>query len=717
MAGTAGAAVIWVLGTFLIGFAGRPVLTSLLAAEGFVVGFLVAAALQLLRESAAPVIGDPSQIDAVSLGAAQGKRLRPDPAPDNPWGREDSFQWLLDNAHDIIVVIDDTGVVRYQSRSVETALGCGPGQMIGRPMLEFLHPDDRDRAYQLLHQASQPRGRTRYVVARHRHGNGTWRVLESIGTSYRTSTGDLLGVINSRDITDRREMQERLIRSEASYRNLFEHANYGIYRSTPDGTLLAVNPALVRMMGYESMYELLAVDMTAVYVDPDLRQTYVEQYSDVENIDGVEAQWLRKDRSVITVRLCGRPVLSECGELQYFEMFVENVTERRALEAQLRHAQKMQAIGQLAGGIAHDFNNVLSVILANAQLLADALEAMDSPLLPDVQEIERAAQQAATVTARLLGFGRKAPLKMAPVDLGGVVSGLSSMLRRVLPASIDIRIVAPERCVVHADVSAVEQILLNLATNARDSMPDGGVLQIEVSEQILTGTHPAAPSPIEPGPYVRVAVSDSGTGMDGETLGRVFEPFYTTKPPGSGSGLGMPMVYGLTEQHGGFVHVASELQQGTAVTLYFPAVRKEPTTAVAIAQPQAGARNGRETILLVEDEDALRRVGQRVLEKFGHTVLLAADGEEALEVYAQHEAEIDLVLSDLVMPRMGGKRLYDTLQSNGSTVKFLFATGYAGKEVRERDEIDPSVPVLQKPWKVEELLQCVRGVLDEQAVA
>jgi PAS domain S-box-containing protein len=385
-----------------------------------------------------------------------------------------------------------------------------------------------------------------------------------------------------------------------------------------------------------------------------------------------------------------------------------DITERRRLEQQLRQAQKMEEFGQISGGIAHDFKNLLSVILLYTQ---SAVAAVDTGALPertDLESIEEAARNAAAMITKLLGLSRQADLALAPTDLGGVVRGLATLLRRTLPEHIEI-VLAAERPVatVTADSAAVEQMLLNLATNARDAMPDGGTLRIGVDDVTVTGEDGAAPGP-PPGRYVCVSVADTGTGMDEATRAQVFEPFFTTKPPGRGTGLGLAMVRSLTGQQRGFVDVVSELGRGTEVRLYFPCV----AGAAPSPRPRAARRpitGGTETILLVEDEPALRRSAMRVLRAHGYTVVTAEDGEAALDCYGSRRGEIDLVLSDLVMPRMGGQQLYHALRDAFGPVPFVLASGYGGGET---GPLDPGIPLIQKPWGMTELLTTVRQALD-----
>jgi len=389
-----------------------------------------------------------------------------------------------------------------------------------------------------------------------------------------------------------------------------------------------------------------------------------------------------------------------------------DISDRRRLEEQLRQAQKMEEIGQLSGGIAHDFNNLLSVILLYTQFAKGALEGGEPVDPADLDCVEDAAKKAAAMVTQLLGFSRRADLTLVPTDLGDVVRRLEPLLRRTLPADITIEIVAEAALAeVKADPRAVEQMLLNLATNARDAMPAGGTLRIAVEPATLDDEYASGHPGARPGRYVCIAVSDTGTGMDAETRKHVFEPFYTTKPVGKGTGLGLPMVYGLTKQQRGFLDLSSAPGQGTTVRLYFPAVghvTPMPTADV----PTAPVRGGAETILLVEDEAPLRHSAYRVLTAFGYRVVTAEDGIAALEQYRAHADGIDLVLSDVVMPRMNGPQLYEALRRTTESVKFVLVSGYGVREAALRGALDPGIPIVQKPWEMTRLLATVRSVLD-----
>ena len=627
---------------------------------------------------------------------------------------EKRYRDLVEHGLGLICTHDLDGVLLSINRAAAQQLGYAPRELIGKRIAQLLAPSVRHlfRGYLARVRAEG-------------HDSGMMRVVTKTGEEriwvYRNALHDEPGTRpyvlgHAQDITEHKRAEEALRRSEANYRDLVENASYGIYRSSAEGKFLAVNPALVKMLGYASAEELLAVDLAReVYADSDDRARLVAAAQDAEPGTGVEVEWKQKEGTLITVRLSGRPARNAQGELECFEMIAEDVTERLSLEAQLRQAQKMEAVGQLTGGIAHDFNNILTVIQGNADLLAEALPAEAGDLREELRDLRSAAQRGAELVRKLLRVSRQEQLQLRALDLGELVSDLSVMLRRVLPENIDVRVFVDEPVgTIRADTGAVEQILLNLATNARDAMPDGGLLHIATRRAWLDEEHRAAHGWGDPGQYVCLSVSDTGVGMDEQTRGRIFEPFFTTKPAEVGTGLGMAMIYGLVKQHGGFVDVYSELGQGTAVKIYFPVAREGRATPVPTPLPTELC-GGTETILVVEDEFELRRAAARILEKFGYTVLLAGDGEQALELFRGHESAIDLILTDVVMPRMGGRELYAAAQQTGRNVKFLFTSGYTARDVCERITLDPRLPFLHKPWTLTELVVRVREVLDQDA--
>ncbi len=409
------------------------------------------------------------------------------------------------------------------------------------------------------------------------------------------------------------------------------------------------------------------------------------------------------------------PLRSADGEPQVLGVATE-ITHRKELESQLRQAQKMEAVGQLAGGIAHDFNNVLTAVLGYTRLLLkDAT--LSEQARSDVEEIEQAARRAASLTQQLLAFSRKQMLQLAILDLNEVVQGMRSLLRRLIGEHITlVATLDPQPMLVRADLGQLQQVIVNLSVNARDAMPAGGILTIATAAVELGPTFVVARPGSQPGPHILLQVSDTGMGMDAETRGRVFEPFFTTKAVGKGSGLGLATVYGIVKQSGGYIDVSSEPTQGSVFTVYLPRVM-DGVPAPQETPPAEPAGAGGETVLLVEDEPGVRSLARRALQRFGYRVLEAGNGQEALMVARQFENAIDLLLTDVVMPEMGGRELAQILKRERPTTRVLYTSGYPDTAGLQEEVQEAVVAYLPKPYTPEVLAQKVRDVLDAPAPA
>jgi len=509
------------------------------------------------------------------------------------------------------------------------------------------------------------------------------------------------------------ERTKALQRSEANYRSLIEGATYGIFRCSVDGKFLTVNPALVAMLGYQSEAELLAANLvTDINPDPDKGAQLLRHYRQAERLAGVEVEWKRKDGTLVAVRLSGRTISGEPGASECFEVMAEDLGERRRLEERIRKVQKMETVGRLASGVAHDFNNLLTIISGFSQLLLERLEAGD-PRRAYVKEIQGAEERAASLTRQLLAFGRRQILLPQVLDLNAIVAKMDKMLRPLLGEDVElVTVLPPDLGRVKADPGQIEQVILNLAVNARDAMPGGGKLTLETANVDLDKSYALGHAEVRTGPYVALAVSDTGCGMDGETQSHLFEPFFTTKEKGKGTGLGLAMSYGIVQQSGGYIWVYSEPGQGTTFKIYLPRVQEVPEP-VAVNQAQAGPAVGVETILLVEDEAAVRSLVRGVLEARGYSVLEAGRADEALLICQQNLGPIHLLLTDVVMPQMMGPALAESLQVLRPTMKVLYMSGYTDHAVFRNGALQAARSFIQKPFTPETLAQKVRWVLDE----
>ncbi len=512
---------------------------------------------------------------------------------------------------------------------------------------------------------------------------------------------------------EHKRSEEKLRESESRYRTLVQSAVYGIYRSSAvEDRFLDVNPALISMLGYASTEELLALKLSRdVYWDPEERMRLLEEHGQRPRTEGVQVRWKKKDGSPITVRLSGRTVRDARGEALAFEMIAEDITERAALELQLLQSQKMEAVGRLAGGVAHDFNNLLTVIKGYGELMLEELRPND-PMRAEVEEIQKAADRAVSLTRQLLAFSRRQVLAPKIIDLNSVVANMDKLLRRLLGEDIELNTVLDPRLGhVKADPGQIEQVIMNLAVNARDAMPSGGKLTIETVNLDLDSFYAREHVTVAAGPYVMLAVSDTGVGMDTETQSHIFEPFFTTKELGKGTGLGLSTVYGIVKQSGGYIWVYSEMGRGTTFKVYLPRVAEEVAAAGA-AGPEHETHRGNETILLVEDEDGVRALIRQVLVRNGYKVLEARHGEEAALLADGHKEPIHLLLTDVVLARMSGRELAQRLAPQRPEMQVIFMSGYTDEAIVHHGMLTPGAKFLQKPFTTDTLMHAVRGLLD-----
>jgi PAS domain S-box-containing protein len=516
---------------------------------------------------------------------------------------------------------------------------------------------------------------------------------------------------------DRKRNEQALRRSEMRYRSLVQTAVYGIYRASLEGRFLDVNPALIGMLGYDSALEILALDPEKdVFVEPREYGRLVDEFRRTGRMDGFEARWRRKDGAFITVRISGRAVAGGDEPSDVLEAIAEDITERRVLEDQFRQSQKMEAVGRLAGGIAHDFNNLLMVIGGYTEVLLGQLPP-GHPLHPKAEAVQQAADRASMLTRQLLAFSRKQLLELKVVDVNSIVEDMERLLRPLIGEDIELTTaLAPEIGCTRADAGQLEQVIMNLVVNAKDAMPTGGKITIRTGSVTLDDSYRPENTFIKHGPYVMISVADTGQGMDRETQARIFEPFFTTKEKGKGTGLGLSTVYGIVKQSGGYVFVQSELGRGTIFTIYFPRV-EEPCDVLGTTPASLGAAAGTETVLLVEDEDSVRQLVRETLEARGYRVLEAENGNAGLAVAASHPDPIHLVITDVVMPGLGGHELVQHLLPVRPAIKVLYLSGYAPEAFSIPLGADAQKLFLQKPFTLQALSRKVREVLGPPALA
>ena len=514
---------------------------------------------------------------------------------------------------------------------------------------------------------------------------------------------------------DRAEAAERAARER--FQSIFDNAVFGLCVSTTDGRFLEVNPALAEMLGYESVDALVDVGPAPLYMDPSSRDKLLHEWLKTGRVATHELDWLRADGVPITVRIGGKLIRGPDGD-RVFEMIVQDVTEAKRTEDQLRQTQKMEAVGKLAGGIAHDFNNLLTVIGGNAELLEDDLPD-DDACRADLHQITKATARAASLTRRLLSVSRKGTTGAVVLDINGVVSDLERMLERLMSEDTELRTrLAPDPLSVSIDPGELEHMLLNLVINARDAMPEGGRILIE-TRRATTGGAPS-PETAEPDTPGRegalIRVSDTGIGMDDIVRSRVFEPFYTTKPMGKGTGLGLSTVYGIVNRAGGTIRLESEPGVGTSAEIWLP-LSRTATQPHSTEPDSMDDVTGTETILVVEDDELVRAFVQRALTEAGFEVLPAEDGTAAMELIRARSPDLDLVLTDMAMPVMSGRELAERLALVRPDVPVLFMSGYVDSPFLDAELNDRPDDLLRKPFSASELRSRVRTLLDRSAAA
>ena len=585
---------------------------------------------------------------------------------------------------------------------------------IGRALetyLQYVHPEDREFTRRTLEGGL--RAHTMFSFD-HRivRADGTPRILHAEGGVVLDHTGVPVRMIGTaQDITERRRVEDALHETQERFRSAFEHSGTGMALQGLDGRYVRVNHALCEMLGY-SEDELLAA--TCEETPPD--ESAVPRENERRMLAGAlsyyerEQRYTHKQGHVVTARVSVSLVRDAVGRPMNVLLQFQDLTQHRVLEQQLRQAQKMEAIGRLAGGVAHDFNNMLTVIAGRTEMMLARLGAGHA-LRENLQLIRTTAARASRLTQQLLAFSRRQILHPSVLDLNAVAHGLREMLSRLLGEDVElVTLLPPPAKTVRADLTQVEQILVNLAVNARDAMPRGGRLTIATAtvelDEVFAGDHPGA----RPGRYGMISVSDTGLGMGPEVQAQLFEPFFTTKDVGRGTGLGLATVYGIVKQHAGHIAFKSELGRGSTFYIYLPHVDAPLEAPLATSLP-AAPRGGRERIMLVEDEDSLRDLARDILEAEGYTVIEARNASEALLVAENYSADIDLLVTDVIMPQMSGRELAERL-TRSRPMRVLYMSGYTENAIVHPGGSEANVPFLAKPFLPDALLDKVREVLD-----
>jgi PAS domain S-box-containing protein len=630
---------------------------------------------------------------------------------------------LVDHLPQRVFIKDRNSVYLSCNASYAGDLGIAPDQIVGKDDFAFF-PTELAERYRADDQTVMNAAIVKDIEEPYRVAEGE-RWVHTIKVPFHDEKGQVIGVLGIfEDITEHKRAEQVLRESEEKYRLLAENASDVIFVVDMDLKSTYVSPAVERLRGYtveEALKQPIDEWLTSVSLDRTLEAFKEELARDgLPGVDPgrtrtLELEELKKDGTTVWVEMTCRFLRDERGLPTGILGVARDITGRKKLEDQLVQSQKMDAIGRLAGGVAHDFNNILSVITSYSGFLLDEIPA-GSPLRLDVEEIKKAADRAAALTRQLLAFSRRQVVNPAVLNVNDVINNLSKMLKRIIGEHIRMSLrFSDEAGQVFMDPSQLEQILVNLVVNARDAMPRGGRLVIETARSIVTPENHGTFDDSVPGEYVVVSVADNGVGMDGDLVKRIFEPFFTTKPVGKGTGLGLSMVYGAAHQNGGFVKVDSEPGSGTTFRVYLKRHAGDEVDAEVAAGAEQATKGRGETILLVEDEEPVRRVVRKILEANGYRVVEAADGGEALAAFQEQPDGFALVISDVVMPGMSGIEMARRIHESRPGQRVLHMSGYTDEVLADQGVTDERTFVLTKPFERDLLLTKMRGILDKKA--
>jgi PAS domain S-box-containing protein len=619
------------------------------------------------------------------------------------------FATMVEHAPVGLAILDPTGAFRYTNVATSSLLGYTSEGLVGRQAIHLVHPDEGTRVTDTLAACLHQPGRTVAVECRLCHLEGYWIDVElsAIDLTHDPAVGAILVTLT--DLTRYRAVSELARSDEARARALFDTSMDAVLvcddqrrfteANAAAQTLLQRDEATLRTMRLDDLRPAEAAPMIA-----RLWQTFLDH-----GVLESELEPLCPDGTTRTVRFRLSASVTPSRHL----LVLHDLTDQRMLERQFLQAQKMEPLGRLAGGIAHDFNNLLTAIGGYAEFLADEF-AENDPRLREVDEIRKAADRAAGLTRQLLAFSRKQVLNLSPLDLNAVVSNMDRMLRRLIGEDVKLTTeLSPDLRPAHADSGQVEQVIINLAVNARDAMPNGGHLRLETATVTLSVNDVPPESDLHPGEYVMLAVSDTGVGMSAQTKAHLFEPFYTTKDRGRGTGLGLSTVYGIVKQCGGHVTVSSEVDRGTTFCIYLP-IAQQPVEVADETRAPVAVSGGSETILVVEDDPSVLRLTSEALARRGYRVLTANGWLEALDLVSRSTQAIDLVLTDIIMPGMGGRVLGERIRLLRPQVRVLYMSGYPDDTFGDAAGAgrQPVMSLLEKPFTAERLAVKIRETLD-----
>jgi PAS domain S-box-containing protein len=604
---------------------------------------------------------------------------------------EERFRALYEDNPSMYFTVDENGAVLSVNHFGAEQLGYRIQELVGQSVLDVYYPDDKKPVKQQLAACLQDPGEVVHWELRKVRKDGSVLWVREAARAVRGSDG-----------------------TEKKFRELFEESKDVVFISSPEGKYIDINRAGVELFGYSSKEESLRIDIARdIYVFSEEREKFQSDLEKYGFVKDYELPLKKKDGEKLNVLITASAVRDEAGKIIEYRGIIRDVTNQRRLEEQLLQAQKMEALGQLSGGIAHDFNNILTAIMGYASLLKSKTK-QDTTLQSYVDQVLTASTRARNLTKNLLAFSRRQVLNPRPVNVNGIITGLEKMIIQLIREDIELKILnAAEDLTIMADSGQIEQILINLVTNARDAMPQGGSLTIETKQVDMDAEYGKKHLFAKEGRYACISVTDTGTGMDEKTRGKIFEPFFTTKETGRGTGLGLSIVYGIIKQHNGNINVYSEPGHGTTFRIYFPIIEpeREERRPQELPEPEGGI----ETLLLAEDDADVRNLTKTILTEAGYTVLEAVDGEDAIKVFTENKDAVQLVLLDVIMPKKNGKEVHNWIKKISPGAKVLFMSGYSADTIFKKGVLEEGLNFLTKPATPPELLMKVREVIDKKS--
>ncbi len=638
------------------------------------------------------------------IGSTAGEEALPDCG--------ERFNALYDRSLFCIFVYDLEGRFMDANMATLSMLGYSREEFLSKTVLSIVGEAQAAKAMKAMEEIKRNgflRKPNEYRLKR-KDGRAIWIEVESCMLYREGKPRAIQGV--AREITERKCAEDALRNGEEKYRALFEESQDAIFITTPEGKLADINPAGLGLFGFSSKEEILKIDVARdLYFNPRDREKYQRAMAEQGHVKEYEIDLKKKDGQKVIVEVTAVTVCDGGGNITAYRGIMRDVTTQKQLEQQVIQSQKMEGIGRLAAGIAHDFNNLLTSIIGYAGMMQMKLDPGD-PHLTYVNQIVKVADRCTTLVKQILAFSRKSMIQPKILDLNDVIENFETMFKRVLGEDMAVECKTEEGLGnVKADPGQIEQIIMNLAVNSRDAMPKGGKLLIETGNVEIDEEYIKRYPYARQGRYVLLSVSDTGCGMDEETLSHIFEPFFTTKEKGVGTGLGLSTVYGIVKQSEGHITVASEVGKGTTVQVYLPRIDESVEGADSLP-PASRLHRGKETVLVVEDDESVRELAVEILSECGHTALEAKSGEDALSLLEEEGVEIDLLLTDVVMYDTSGRELAEKLSASRPGLKVLYMSGYSEEVISHHGVLDKDIHFIQKPFTPVELTKKIREILD-----